>query len=152
VGWTENLLTGLAEFLDARGVASWYGNDPFPKTPPHPPVALRSLPDFPDRAYSLDAYTEVDAENPDLSDVTTAVQLQSRGTAEADDVDDIADAAWQVLHGARMLTLGSGLTAVHVSLIYRRSTARLGVDGHGRYERSCNYYVLAARPNAYRPD
>ena len=151
MAWTNDLLTGLAVHLADAGVATWYGDDPFPKAPPHPPVALRSLPDNPDRAYSLDDYTEVDEENPDLSDVTAAVQLQSRG-ADPDDVDDIADAAWQVLHGARMLTLGSGLTAVHVSLIYRRSTARLGVDGHGRYERSCNYYVLASRPNANRPD
>jgi Bacteriophage minor capsid protein len=151
VAWTNDLLTGLAELLAAQGVASWYPTGAFPASPPHPPVALRSLPDKPDRAYSLDAFTEVDTEDAGLSDVTTAVQLQSRGV-DPDDVDDVADAAWEVLHGAEMLTLGSGLAAVHVSLIYRRSTARLGVDGRGRYERSCNYYILASRPNANRPD
>jgi Bacteriophage minor capsid protein len=152
VAWTEDLLTGLAEFLAAHGVASWYPTGAFPASPPHPPVALRTLPNAPDRAYSLDAYTEVDTEDAGLSDVTTAVQLQSRGTKDPSDVDDVADAVWEVLHGARMLTLGSGAAAVHVSLIYRRSTARLGVDDHGRYERSCNYYVLASRPNVNRPD
>jgi hypothetical protein len=151
VAWTNDLLTGLAVRLADAGVASWYGDALIPASPPFPPVALRSLPDAPDRAYALDAFTEVDEEDPELGDVTAAVQLQSRGD-DPDDVDDIADAAWGALHGARMFTLGSGLSAVHVSLIYRRSTARLGVDGHGRYERSCNYYVLAARPNAYRPD
>lgn len=152
MSWTEDLLTGLAEHLAAHGVASWYPTGAFPAAPPQPPVALRTLPNAPDRAYSLDAYTEVDTEDAGLADVTTAVQLQSRGTRDPADVDDVADAAWEVLHGARMLTLGSGLSAVHVSLIYRRSTARLGTDDHGRYERSCNYYVMAARPNAYRPD
>lgn len=152
MAWTEDLLTGLAEFLAAAGVASWYPSGAFPASPPHPPVALRSLPNGPDRAYSLDAYIEVDTEDAGLSDVTVAVQVQSRGTKDPADVDDVADAVWEVLHGARMLTLGSGLSAVHTSLIYRRSTARLGVDDHGRYERSCNYYVMAARPNAYRPD
>lgn len=151
MAWTKNLLTGLAVHLAANGVATWYDDDPFPAAPPLPPVALRSLPDKPDRAYSLDAYTEVDLEDAGLSDVTTAVQLQSRGT-DPDDCDDVADAVWNVLHGARMLTLGSGLTAVHISLIYRRSTARLGIDDHGRYERSCNYYILASRPNVNRPD
>lgn len=152
MAWTVDLLTGLAQHLAAAGVASWYGTDPFPDAPPLPPVALRTLPDRPDRAFALDAYVEVETEDADLSDVTTAVQLQTRGTKDPGDVDDLADAAWDVLHGARMLTLGSGLTAVHTSLIYRRSSAHLGVDDHGRYERSDNYYILASRPNAYRPD
>ncbi|WUI02108.1 minor capsid protein [Spirillospora sp. NBC_00431] len=151
MAWTNDLLTGLAEHLAANGVASWYPTGAFPVAPPLPPVALRSLPDEPDRAYSLDAYAEVDTEDAGLSDVTTAVQLQSRGK-DPGDCDDVADAVWEVLHGARMLTLGSGAAAVYVSLIYRRSTARLGTDGHGRYERSCNYYVLASRPNSHRPD
>ena len=151
MSWTENLLTGLAVHLDARGVGQWQPTGAY-TAPSPPPVMLRTLPEGFDRAYALGAYVEVEEEDADLSDVTVGVQIRSRGTTDPDTVEELADAVWELLHGARMLTLGAGAEAVYTSLIYRRSTALLGVDRQGRYERSCNYFVLASRPNSHRPD
>lgn len=151
MSWTEDLLTGLAVHLDAHGVGRWQPSGAY-TAPSPPPITLRTLPDAFDRAYALGSYVEVEEEDAGLSDVTVGVQIRSRGTTDPDTVEEVADAAWELLHGARMLTLGSGAGAVHTSLIYRRSTALLGVDRHGRYERSCNYFVFASRPNSHRPD
>jgi hypothetical protein len=151
MSWTEDLLVGLAEHLDAAGVGQWQPTGAYAADSP-PPIALRTLPERFDRAYALGAYVEVELEDAGLGDVTVGVQLRSRGTTEPDVCDDVADAAWNLLHGAQMLTLGSGPAAVHTSLIYRRSTALLGVDKNGRYERACNYFIHASRPNSHRPD
>jgi len=151
MSWTENLLVGLAEYLDAQGVGQWQSTGAYSMGTP-PPITLRTLPEKWDRAYALGAYVEVEHEDAGLSDVTVGVQLRSRGTRDPDVVDEVADAAWEVLHGARRLTLGAPPDQVHTALIYRRSSALLGVDRNGRYERSCNYFILASRPNVYRPD
>lgn len=151
MSWTENLLAGLAAHMAAHGVGQWLPSGAY-SAPSPPPITLRTLPDGFDRAYALGSYVEVEEEDAGLSDVTVGVQIRSRGTTDPDEVEDLADAAWELLHGARMLTLGSGAAAVHTSLIYRRSTALLGVDRQGRFERSCNYFVLASRPNSHRPD
>jgi hypothetical protein len=151
VSWTENLLTGLAEHMDAAGVGQWQPTGAYTAASP-PPIMLRTLPEGFDRAYAIGSFAEVETEDAGLADVTVGVQIRSRGGADPDDVEEVADAVWDLLHGARMAVLGSGLTAVYTSLIYRRSTALLGTDRQGRYERACNYYVLAARPNAHRPD
>lgn len=151
MSWTDDLLTGLAEHLDAAGVGQWQPAGAYTTGDP-PPITLRALPDAFDRAYALSYYTEVETEDAGLSDVTAGVQLRSRGSTDPADVEDLADAVWEVLHGARMVTLGSAPRLVHTSLIYRRSTALLGADRTGRFERACNYYVTASRPNVHRPD
>jgi hypothetical protein len=150
MSWTEDLLVGLAEYLAAQGVGQWQATGAYITDTP-PPIALRTLPEKFDQAYAIGAYTEVETEDAGLSDVTVGVQIRSRGT-DPDEVEGVADAVWEVLHGARMVVLGTGPSAVYTSLIYRRSTALLGTDRQGRYERACNYYVLASRPSVYRPD
>ncbi|MFB4320671.1 minor capsid protein [Actinomadura sp. 21ATH] len=151
MSWTEDLLAGLAAHLAAQGVGQWQPAGAYTTATP-PPITLRTLPDAFDRAYAIGAYVEVELEDAGLSDVTVGVQVRSRGTTDPDSVEEAADAVWGVLHGARMLTLGTGDARVYTSLIYRRSTALLGVDRQGRYERSCSYFIHASRPNAYRPD
>lgn len=148
MGWTVDLLTGLAEHLAANDVGLWQPDTPYDPAGTVPAIVLRSLPDAPGRAIALSAYGDADRENAGLNDVTQAVQIRSRGTTDPSDVEQIADAVWDLLHGAEMLTLG----AVRTVKIYRRSTALLGTDTAGRWERTCNYYVMAARPNAHRPD
>ena len=93
-----------------------------------------------------------DADDAGLADVTALVQIRTRGTTDPRDVDDLADAVFDELHGAYGLMLGTAPRLVHTSLIRRRSSALLGPDQLGRHERTDNYYVTASRPNVYRPD
>lgn len=151
MGWTRNLLVGVAEELAARGIARWQPTGAYPLAG-LPPVFLRTLPDDPDAAVALAAYGDPDAEGAGgLSDVVQAVQIRTRA-ATPDAVDDLADQIWDELHGAEMLRLGTGPAQIATTLIYRRSTALLGADPRGRYERTCNYYIQASRPTANRPD
>lgn len=152
MAWTTRLLDGMAAYLAAGGAGTWDPGGVFDPDATVPVITRRSLPARPDRAIALAVYVDVDAEDADLNDVIAGVQVRSRGTTDPDDVEDVADAVWQLLHGARMLTLGAGAEAVHTTLIRRQSSARLGVDELGRFERSCNYYVYAARPSPWRPD
>ncbi|MFC4912590.1 minor capsid protein [Actinomadura gamaensis] len=152
MAWTNDLLAGLAAHLAAAGIGQWKPVGTYDPASAVPAITLRTLPDRPDRAIALDLFADVDADDAGLADVLAAVQIQTRGTRDPSDVDDLADAIWDRLHGAQMLTLDTGPAAVHTTLIRRRSSDRLGADEHGRYLRSCNYYVNAARPNAYRPD
>jgi hypothetical protein len=150
MGWTNNLLVGLAEELAARGVARWQPTGAYGEAGA-PPVFLRALGDKPDAAVALAAYGDPDYEDAGLSDVVQGVQIRTRA-ATPDACDDLADAIWDELHGAEMLRLGTGAAQVATTLIRRRSTAALGRDAAGRFERVDNYYIQASRPNANRPD
>ena len=149
-GWTNRLLVGLAELLDASGVARWQDAGAY-VLDGAPPIFLRALGDQPDTAIALAAYGDPDGEDASLSDVVQAVQIRTRAAAP-DEVDDLADAIWDELHGAEMLRLGTGAAQVATTLIRRRSTGALGIDAAGRYERVDNYYVQASRPTINRPD
>lgn len=152
MGWTVNLLEGLAAHIAGNGIAAWDPEGVYDPDSAEAVITMRALPDRPDRALALALYGDTDTDDVGLADVTPAVQIRTRGTTDPRVVDDLADAVWQLLHGATMLTLGSGITAVHTTLIHRRSGALLGPDASGRHERTDNYYIDAARPNAHRPD
>lgn len=150
-GWTTNLLVGLAEHLAAAGIVRWQPTGAYAEGG-LPPVFLRALGDAPDVAVALAAYGDPENEDAGLADVVQAVQIRTRGDRDPVTVDDLADQIWDEIHGAEMLRLGTGAAQVATTLIYRRSTAALGADAQGRYERTCNYYVKASRPNRHRPD
>ncbi|TYK47155.1 minor capsid protein [Actinomadura decatromicini] len=150
-GWTTNLVVGLASHLAAAGIVRWQPTGAYAPTG-LPPVFLRSLGDAPDVAVALAPYGDPETEDAGLSDVVQAVQVRTRGTTDPVTADNLADAIWDELHGAEMLRLGEGEAMVATTLIRRRSTAVLGADAAGRYERVCNYYIQASRPNRHRPD
>lgn len=148
MGWTTNLLTGLAEYLAAGDAGTWDPDDVFDPAATVPPISLRALPDAPDRAIAMATYPVADGDDAGLADVLTAVQIRTRGTTDPTTVDDVADAVFDRIHGAEHLVLGG----VHVTLIWRQSGAIVGPDESGRFERTDNYYLHAARANAHRPD
>lgn len=150
-GWTTNLAVGLAEHLAAAGIVRWQPEGAY-AAEGLPPVFLRALGDAPDVAVALSPYGDPELEDPGLSDVVQAVQIRTRGDRDPVTVDDLADQIWDELHGAEMLRLGTAPNVVATTLIRRRSTAALGIDAAGRYERVDNYYIQASRPNAHRPD
>jgi len=150
-GWTTRLLVGLAEHLDTVGIVRWQATGAYAPEG-LPPVFLRALGDAPDIAVALAAYGDPENEDAGLSHVVQAVQIRTRGTNDPVTVDDLADEIRDELHGAQGLHLGPSPGTVATSLIRRRSTALLGVDARGRYERVDNYYITAARPTANLPD
>lgn len=148
MGWSTNFLTGLAEYLAAGNVGTWTPVGVFDPAATVPPISLRALPDAPDRAIAVTTYPIAEGDDAGLADVLTGLQVRTRGTTDPTTVDDVADAVFDRIHGASMLTLGG----VHVTLIRRQSGALLGPDDSGRFERTDNYYVHAARPTGHRPD
>lgn len=150
-GWTTRLLVGIAGLLDAAGIVRWQPEGAY--TPAGlPPLFLRALGDAPDVAVALAAYGDPETEDAGLSDVVQTVQIRTRGDRDPVTADNLADQIWHEIHGAQQLRFGAAPDVIAVSLIRRRSSAVLGADAQGRYERVDNYYVTAARPNRHRPD
>lgn len=145
--WSEDLLEGLAEHLDAAGVGTWATDRDY--RPDEVGIALLDLPDQPDRVIVLDLY-ELDRDafglgeepvDPIGINVRTRTGPNVRGSRALD------DAVYELLDGAEHLDLHG----VHVLTVGRQSSTSLGKDASGRRERSSNYYALAQRATAHRP-
>jgi Bacteriophage minor capsid protein len=144
-GWTTNLLTGLAEHLQANGIGTWRTNGVY--TPNETGILIRAIPQSPDKIITIAAYP-VDHGYEGVADITTGVQLRLRGTTDPRVCDDLADAIHDLLDSATNLTLGG----VRVVQALRRSYSSLGQDANQRWERSENYYLDAMRPTQNRRD
>jgi hypothetical protein len=145
MGWTTNLLTGLAEHLAAGDVGVWRP-PPGVYQPDETGIVIRAIPDKPDRLITLAAYP-VDS-LPGLADITVGIQIRVRAGRNPTDCDDLADAVYDLLDGAHSLTF-DGVRVVH---LYRQSHASLGTDGNSRWSRSENYYADAMRPTPGNAD
>lgn len=139
VGWTTNLVEGMAALLAAAGAGTWSPGGTY--TDGQTGITVGVIPQAPDRIICLSPYPVDDP--PGLLDVTVAVQVRVRGTTDPRVVQDIADAVYDALHGAQPGQLGGVL----VAQVFRQSASSLGVDQVGRWERSENYYVQATRPS-----
>lgn len=140
-GWTENLVTGLAQYLATAGVGVWRATGVY--LPAETAIVYRAVPQTPDRLITLAPYP-VATGYQGLADVTEGVQARIRGLVDPRDCDALGDAVYELLDGATNLTFG-GVRVVH---IYRQSHTSLGQDGNGRWESSSNFYVDAMRPTA----
>lgn len=143
MGFTTDLLTGVAQLLAARSVAEWKPTGAYDAAeigivlgvPTQQPISL----------VALAAYANVDS--PALSDSTVGLQVRVRGpNADPTPADDLADAVFDVLQGFR----GDLPNEVHVVYAKRTSTYPLGIDGNGRQERTDNYDLTVHRPSANR--
>jgi hypothetical protein len=145
VGYRTDLLTGIAELLDAAGAARWSAAGAYAPGD-LPVVTVGSVPATPDRVVTLTGYGVSD--DPHLADTTTGVQVRCRWSgADLRPVDDLADAIFDVLHALGPVTLSTGVRVVSV---HRQSSAPLGQDGNQRWSRVDNYYVTAHRPSPHR--
>lgn len=134
----SEVLTGIAEFLDGEGVGVWRPEGTY--TSDEVAVTLKSLPAAPDNAVAVAAYHVGD--DLVLPDVEVLLQLRfraARGSRTA--VDDLADSAFDVLHGRHMFSAG----ALTVQRARRLSVAPLGADDNGREERADNYALILMR-------
>lgn len=146
MGWTTDLLVGLAEHLaGAVPDLAWRPSGPA-YTPAEAGVVLGAMPADPDRIVVLTAYP---VSGSGLSDVVQGVQVRCRGTRGSPTSPcDLDDAVYAVLHGAENLRLGGVL----VAYTRRASAAQLGPDANRRFETTSNYYLTTAHPSAHVTD
>lgn len=144
MGFTTDLLTGLAVHLHAASVATWDGTGT--KYPDGVRgIYLATVPEHPAGGLTLTAYGISDDVQPD-----SLIGLQVRSKAPARDprnADDLADAAYDALQSLGPVDLSTG---VHLQLCTRSSSLPMGADASGRWERSDNYRLMAYRPGTYR--
>lgn len=144
---TRDVVDGLARMLVTATVAT-YRSDGSPYLASETGVLFKDLTSTPDRVVVLNAYGTAD-DNPQWTLGRRLVQARFRGTADPLDVDALADAAFNVWHGATNLTFGS----VHVVQILRVSSIPLGRDEQDlRWQRADNYALDLDYPTtANRP-
>jgi hypothetical protein len=144
-GWTTDLLIGVAEALDAAAVGTWRASGIY--VAGETAIVIRVIPPEPERLITLAAYP-VGPAAVQLADTVVGVQIRLRAGVDPRDCDDLADAVYDLLHGASRLTW----TGIDVVQVRRVSYTSLGQDTAGRWERSENYYVDAMRPTDNNPD
>jgi hypothetical protein len=149
VGWTSDLLTGLAVHLAAAAVGTWRPTGAY--TAAETGIVIRGIPQTPDRLITLAPYPLDGGEHRGMADHDTAVQIRIRAGTDPRTCDDLADAVFELLD-----SLGSdgpvNLGGIPVLDMWRQSYTSLGVDTNGRWERSENFYLLAMRPTVNKTD
>lgn len=143
MGFTSDLLTGVAQLLDIETAAVWKASGAY--TDAEIGIVLGVPTQSPPSQVALAAYNTSD--DPALSDSVVQMQVRFRGAdADVRKVEDLADAVFGALQGLRGTTVGTG------RLVYsrRHSTLPLGVDGNGRFERADNYTLTVHRPSTHR--
>ena len=143
--WTRTLVDGLATYLAGQAVAVYRPTGAY--QPTETAITIAGPPQAPDRVVALTYYPVTD--DAALSDVVAGVQIRCRGVVnDPNDAGDLADAVYDALHGQVGLVFGG----IPTSQIRRQSSASLGQDALGRYERADNYYIEAVRSSATRTD
>lgn len=136
MGYSTDFVDGLAQLIRDAQIGVYRVGGVYAAT--ETGITIASVPDAPDRLITLTNYTVDDT---DLTDTTTGVQIRMRGGTDPRDVMDISDAVFDLLHNRRRFVLGS----IFVGLCWRQSETPMGVDVHGRIERSANYYLRTTR-------
>lgn len=144
MGFQNDLIRGFAQLLDAANVADW---DPTGRYAANVTgIVQQVMPTAPDGVLMLSTYPVSD--DPSLSDSVIGLQVQCRKPGEDPRAtNDMADAAFDQLHGLANTTLATGIRVVECM---HRSGALLGLDDNRRWSRSDNYYVTVWRPSLNR--
>lgn len=143
MGWTRDLVEGLAEHIAGAGIGVWRPNGVY--TAAETAIVHRAIPPAPDRLITLALYP-VDNGMAGLTNLTTGIQIRVRAPGPPGECDDLADALFDLLDSAEHLDLGG----IYVNQLYRQSYTSLGQDSSRRWERSENYYGEAERPTIHR--
>lgn len=107
-------------------------------------IFFKNLPPKPDRAIVLSPFGYTN-DQPEITYGQRRLQLRFRGTADPTDVDDLADAAFAILHGLTELWFGD----VHVVQILRENSIPLGQDEQDqRWQRADNYVLDIDDPSS----
>lgn len=134
-----DLTDGVAALLQAAGIGT-------PGAASGTAIAAKDLNPQPDRGVAIVVGGVSDSVILPIGRRT--IQLRTRGTTDARDVDALAEAAFDVLQGIHGIQMGATVLA-H---LFRTSFVSLGRDSHGRWERSDNYLAdITTVPTANRP-
>jgi hypothetical protein len=143
-GFSTDLLTGLAAFLQTAGVGTWSTSGAY--TASQTGILLGNMPQSPDNVITLTTYGVADS--PALSDSVIGLQVRCRAAgADPRTVDDLDDLIFSLLHGAQHIALTGG---VHIVQCLRQSAGTLGRDSNNRWSNVSNYYLNVHRPSANR--
>lgn len=151
MGFTDDLLTGLALDLDSAGIGV-YHLDGAAYTADQTGIVLGYFPDQPDNIISLTAYGVDDS--PTLSDDTIGVQVKTRRAgAHPRPGMNLADQVFERWHSAHDVTLPAfgNTPPVFVKQMMRRSWVSGGVDMSRRSSMVQNFYVQLPRLIPNRP-
>jgi len=138
----SDLLTGVAQLLNADGVAVW---NPFGAYASSDIGIVIGVPSQdPPSLVALATYNNID--DPAGSDSTVFLQVRTR--APDDDprkANAISGGVFNSLQGLRATVNG-------IRIVYgrRNSSYPLGIDGNGRQERTDNYELMVHRPSPHR--
>lgn len=143
MGYTTDLITGIASYLEAQGVGQW---EPVVTVMTGTLITGREPPSEPDRVIALAEYpVEDDAR---LSDAIIGLNVILRGLPDDPrSVLDLRDAVYDALHGLEHFDLGPTGNGVRLNLVWRQSATPLSADESGRHRRSENYYLRVNRPH-----
>lgn len=144
-GFTSRLLVGLAEHIDAAGIAAWRPTGAYLAS--EIGIHMRDIPPDPDTVIVLAEYP-IGTALQGMADHLTGVQIRLRGTADARVCDDLADALFDLLDS---LT-GARWGEIPIVDMWRQSYTALGHDPKRRWERSENYHIHAMRPTSNNTD
>src|SRR5699024_11393597 len=99
---TRARVVGLAEHVAAAGIGTWSPDGMF--TPRQTGITTKDMPASPDRVIAISPYSTT---NELQGETIQPVQFRCRGSeGKPLDSDDLADALYQLLHGAQNLNLG----------------------------------------------
>ena len=144
-GFTTSLLCGLAVILDGAGVALYdpTGGDEAAGVA----AVIGDLPQSPDCVVAIADYGVSDA--PAISDSTIGVHVCCRWSGEDPrPVKDLADAVFELWHGAINLQLSTGIWIVQ--LLRHNGPLSLAQDDLKRWRNAQNFYADVHRPSANR--
>lgn len=146
MGWTTDLLEGVAELLATAGVGQWRPDGP-PYDQGETAIVIGAMPPDPARIILLAAYPVED--NIALAHATVGLQVRTRAGPDPRDVQDLDDEVYEQLQGLTQTTFGT----CHVKQMWRRSATSLGQarDGTDRWEQSSNFYAEATHATVHRP-
>lgn len=130
---------GVAEHLAAHTGITWRPDGAY--TPTETAATIKAVPATPDRVVAITVYDVDDDPDPRQVVATFAVQLRFRAPGRPDAVDDLAQEAFEVMHGKHHTTFGQ----VPIGRCARQSVAPIGPDANGRHERTDNYRIVTRR-------
>jgi hypothetical protein len=142
VSFTGDLLDGVAALLAGAGAGTFRPAGAY--QPGETAIVFAAMPQTPDRAIVLSTYDVAD--DASLSDSVIGLQVRCRGGSDPHDVEAIAGAVFDLLHGRTAYQAG----AVRVVQSLRQSGTPLGRDDSNRWEHSGNYYLTVHRPSPHR--
>lgn len=142
MGFTSDLLAGVAQLLDTDGVATWNPTGVYADN--EVGIVIGPPSQKPPSLVALATYNSSD----DPAAPDSIVFLQVRTRAPDDDprkVQDLDDGVFDSLQGLRATVNG-------IRVVYgrRNSSAPLGIDGSGRQERTSNYELMVHWPSTHR--